>query len=85
MQYEQLNWLVLYDLFQQNKLIDIFFLFKLIYKLSSLSNVDKTERHSLEINVLGSINWIKSCIDIITNKRSIKCYKQNICQIILNK
>jgi hypothetical protein len=28
------------------------------------------------LNVLGSINWTKSCIDIMANKHSRKCYKE---------
>ncbi len=51
------------------------FLLKFIDEPSSLSNVDKTAKHSLDINVFESINWIKSCIDIIENKHSRKCYK----------
>jgi len=46
-----------------------------VYEPSSFSNDDRTVRHSLEINVFRSINWIKSCTVIISNRRSRKCYK----------
>ncbi len=60
----------------KKKRIDYVYLFQFIEKPSSLSNVDKPVRHSVDLNVLGSINWTKSCIDIMANKHSRKCYKE---------
>ncbi len=61
---------------QKKERIGYVYLFQFIDKPSSLSNVDNTVRHSVDINVLGSINWTKSCIDIMANKHSRKCYKE---------